>query len=701
MEYLGTISYSLAAIAFAAFSILVATHSRRSSEILFLALAIVASIAWAAASAYYANKIYIGSVTLEALELIRDITWLLFLQILLLNGSKNSKAYPLLKKLVKVTYVFYGSLIVLVAYYATDPVVMISEAGYQYRAISHLVLAAFGIFLIEQLLRHISPDHRWAVKYFCVGLGGIFTYEFYLYADTLLLQNIDPEIWIARGFVNALMVPLLAISAIRTPQFSLKFFVSHRIVFHTTALLAGGLYLLAMGLGGYYIRLYGGAWGGMLQVVFLFGALIILFILLFSGSIRASLRVFLGKHFFRYRYDYRDEWLRITETLSGQQESSELYHNALRAIADIVESPAGQLWMRRDSGLAEHDKFDVAANWNIKDAVKIYPVPVQDLLITYLEQTQWIIDVDEYRSNPGSYKGLELAEQFLKFPEIWLIVPLMHQKQLLGFVVLTHARTKYSMNWEVRDILRTAGRQAAGYLALLEVNIKLASARQFEAFNRLSAFVVHDIKNVVAQLALVERNARIHKDNPDFIDDAMTTIANATQKMNRLLAQLRSPQTVSKLVSNVNLANVLEQVLRHRAAGMPVPSLECVETNIEVLADRDRLAAVIEHLVQNAQEATEIDGFVRLRLYTQGSHANIEIKDSGCGMNEDFVKKKLFKPFVTTKGNAGMGIGVFEAREVVRSLGGTIDVESQPGKGTMFLLKIPLKNNDGIEVPEN
>jgi putative PEP-CTERM system histidine kinase len=277
----------------------------------------------------------------------------------------------------------------------------------------------------------------------------------------------------------------------------------------------------------------------------------------------------------------------------------------------------------------------------------------------------------------------------------------MHQSQLLGFTVLTHARAKYQLNWEVRDILRTAGRQAAGYLALLEVNIQLASARQFEAFNRLSAFVVHDLKNVVAQLSLVESNAQAHKNNPEFIDDVVTTIANATQKMNRLLVQLRSPQTASKSVSRVNLSAIIEQVVKHRSGSTPIPEFNTDDDEITVLADKDRLASIIEHLVQNAQEATENDGFVRLRLYTQEKQAKIDIEDNGAGMNEKFIRDKLFRPFVTTKGNAGMGIGVYEAREVARELGGTIEVESQPGKGTKFTLTIPVSGNNGIGPIEN
>lgn len=689
MASLGTVSYTLAALSFLVFAVMLASNFRKSQEVVYLAVATGGSLLWAIVSALYAADFvgveYRQSLWLDVVEAVRIIAWLVFLELLLLHGTRDTRAYLYLRRLTGASYVLFAVLIGLPFYTLIDPWFFLDGNGTQLRDSGHLLMAALGLFYIEQLLRHIEPDQRWAIKYLCVGLAAMFTYEFYLYADSLLLRHIDPEIWMARGFVNALIVPLIAVSASRTPQVPLKFFVSHKFVFHTTALLVSGLYLLSMGLGGYYIKIYGGAWGGMLQVVFLFGAAIIFASLVFSGSIRASLRVFLAKHFFQYRYDYREEWLRLIESLSSKQQPQELRHNALRALADIVESPAGLLCIRQ-----EQQDFQMAAAWNVAD-IAVSELNRNPSLSRFLQRTQWIIDVDEYRVQPQLYHALELPPWLLQMPDAWLVVPLMHQTKLLGFAVLTHARTRYKLNWEVRDILRTAGRQAAGYLVLLEVNLALASARQFEAFNRLSAFVVHDLKNIVAQLSLIERNAHTHRHNPEFIDDAFTTIANATQKMNRLLAQLRTQQAVSKNITQVELNEVIEHTVSLRAAAQPpIPSFDRLDVQVVVLADRDRLISVLEHLVQNAQEATKKDGFVRLQLYTEDGQAKITVQDNGCGMDEDFIKQRLFKPFETTKGNAGMGIGTYEARELVRTLGGHIDVISEKNRGTTFTLSLPL-----------
>jgi signal transduction histidine kinase len=99
---------------------------------------------------------------------------------------------------------------------------------------------------------------------------------------------------------------------------------------------------------------------------------------------------------------------------------------------------------------------------------------------------------------------------------------------------------------------------------------------------------------------------------------------------------------------------------------------------------------VLEHLVQNAQEATAAEGKVELRLGRQQELAVIEIEDSGCGMDTQFIRERLFKPFDTTKGNAGMGVGAYEAREFVLGAGGDIQVSSEPGVGTRFTVTLPL-----------
>ena len=174
----------------------------------------------------------------------------------------------------------------------------------------------------------------------------MFAYDLFLYSQAQLLKGIEPVSWDARGFVIVLMVPLLAIAARRNPQWSLNVFVSRHVVFYTTSFMVIGAYLLLMAFGGYLIRLYGGTWGRAAQLVFFAGAGVVLLALLASSNLRRRLRVFLNKHFYRNKYDYRIEWLRFIQTLSAPEEGVDTRDNAVRAIAQIIDSPGGVLFLR-------------------------------------------------------------------------------------------------------------------------------------------------------------------------------------------------------------------------------------------------------------------------------------------------------------------------------------------------------------------
>ena len=220
-------------------------------------------------------------------------------------------------------------------------------------------LALGGLMLLEQVYRNARGEGRFALKYLAFALGTLWVYDVFLYSQAQLLRAIDADTWNSRGFVATLTVPLIAIAARRNPQWSLDIFVSRQIVFYTTTLLAVGAYLVVMAFGGYAIRLYGGQWGGAMQLVFLAGAGIVLLTLLASGSLRRRLRVFLSKHFYRNKYDYRVEWLRFIETLSAAEEGADTQETAVRAIAEIFRSPGGVLYLRRDAD----ERFEAVATW--------------------------------------------------------------------------------------------------------------------------------------------------------------------------------------------------------------------------------------------------------------------------------------------------------------------------------------------------
>ena len=664
-------SYLAAALAFSFLGVSLLASWRGQYRGALLTLACLVTAIWALLNAFAGDRFILASA---AMEVIRSAVWLLFIWEVLAGakGIVTSQLRAFRTALISVSLL----LLALTIYVHSAP------SDLQLADImGHVILAILGMVLVEQLFRNTHPDSRWGIKFVCLGTGAMFAYDFFLYSDAMLFHRIDPDVWMARGVVNAIVAPLIMVSAARNPQWSLRVHLSRHVVFHTATLLGAGVYLLLMAAVGYYIRLFGGTWGSVLQIAFFFGASILLLTIFFSGSMRARLRVLLSKHFFSSKYDYREEWLRFTRTLLTSGQNGHIYEAAIRAIAVLVESPAGALWQAREPGAA----YACVARWNM--AEPDLAVPVDDPVVLFMESTQWVINLDEYLLEGDMYHEFEIPSWLVEMKDAWIVVPLLLQERLLGFIVLTQPRSDIHFNWEVSDLLKTAAHQLANHLAQKQATDALLVAKQFDSFNRMSAFVVHDLKNLVAQLSLMLSNADKHKDNPEFQEDMLSTVQNSVDRMNRLLSQLRSGG--ASAVTEVELFAMLQSVLGAKAALKPRPALKVDDESLSVRADAEKLTRVIGHIVQNACEATHYDGRVDVRLYARDRFAAIEVEDNGRGMDEDFIRDRLFRPFDSTK-NSGMGIGAYECQEYIRELGGRIEVKSIPDKGTLFVIYIPL-----------
>jgi len=662
-------SYASAALAFALLCLVLLTRWRGRAHARAIALASGVMVLWSVTMLWLARG---GESVIfaEVVELLRQGAWSAVLLALLGHlrvkpGARRSRlalwvagAYAVI-----VTAVIAGRLLpsVLTFYLVT---------------IGRVALPVLGILLVEQLYRNRAAEERWAIKFACLGIGGIFAYDFYMYSDMLLFREMNVELWGARGIVNALTMPLIAVSLARNATWSNQIAVSRRILFHSATLVGAAVYLLAMSSAAYYLRFVGGEWGSLMQLAFLFGASVLLVSVLFSGSFRAWLRVFISKHFFRYSYDYRDEWLNFTRTLS--QQGPGLGVRSIQALATLVESPGGALWVRREA--QDGDRFEPLAHWELPPVTATEPAASP--FCAFMEAKGWVVEVAGQDD-----VDVPLPAWLTAMARAWLAVPLMLHGRLFGFVVLQRPRSPIALNWEVLDLLKIAGTQAASYLAQQEADSALMLARQFDSFNRLSTFVVHDLKNLVAQLSLLTANAEKHRDNPEFQRDMQETVVYSVQKMKLMLQKLSRGATQGQARA-LSVEQVLKQAVALKAAFEPRPALEIVRPDAMVLADPERLERVLGHLIQNAIEATSKEGRVTVRLAGDSDHVTVEIVDTGHGMNEDFIRERLFKPFDSTK-SAGMGVGAFESREYIQELGGSLSVHSAPLHGTTFHVTLP------------
>jgi len=402
---IGTLSYAAAAAAFLFLFLLLVTSWRGRLQGMLLATASLCNAIWAGSEAYLAARPDTSLLPSDVLEVVRNAVWFAFLMVLL--GYSRQKVEPL-RRAAAALAAFCGVVLVVTLYSGA----ISGTRLVMFEMLSHLALAVIGMVLVEQLYRNVRPQQRWGIKFLCLGLGGMFACDFYLYSESLLFRHVNEDIWAARGVVNAIIVPLLAVATARNPKWSLDIFVSRRILFHSAAMLGAAVYLLGMAAAGYYVRYVGGTWGGVLQVTFLFGAVLLLLVMMFSGTLRARLKVFLSKNFFNYRYDYREEWLRFTRTLSEGEPGIQLRERSIQAIAELVDSPGGILWLSQDTG-----ELEQVAHWNMP--AEKWTEQLDSSLCQFLEKRQWVIHLDNYDLQPELYEGLDLPEWLRAVPRAW------------------------------------------------------------------------------------------------------------------------------------------------------------------------------------------------------------------------------------------------------------------------------------------
>ncbi len=683
-------SYGIAAAGFVAFAIRLALGWRRSAPATLLLAAIVVTALWAAAGIGVGLRpiaaLWLASNVFDAL---RYAVWFAFLASLLKGapGADAAAAPPLVPR-----WALAAAATGLVASVAlADGLPFPRLLGVQSPTLEfalRLGLAVFGLILVEQLLRRAQPQARWSLKPLCVGLGGVFAFDLFLYADAIMFGRIDSDIWVARGVANTLIIPFVAISTARNTGWTIEMHMSRSVVFHSTAVLMSGVFLLAVAAAGYLARYFGGDWGRALQIEVLFAALLLAAVVASSGRFRSKLTVFVSKHFFSYRYDYREQWLRFTRTLSAESSVPGVQEHCIKALADLVESPGGALWLTQ-----EGEGFRPAARWNVPAITAVEPA--ESPLARFLEHSGWVVNLDECASDPARYPGLALPDWLTEIPAAWLVVPLASGTDLLGFVILTTPRAAIDVNWEVRDLLKTASRQAASYLGQIKASEALLEARKFDAFNRMSAFVVHDLKNLVAQLSLLLKNSERHRNNPEFQKDMLSTVEHVVGRMNHLMLQLRTGATPVEKPRSTDLESLVRRVCAAKSGSQAPIALE-LEPGACTVGHEDQLEHVIGHLVQNALDASAESGTVTVRLGHEGRFVVVEVTDTGIGMSPEFVRERLFRPFETTKA-AGMGIGVYESSRYVAGLGGQILIDSTPGAGTRVRVLLP--SGDGAAAP--
>jgi putative PEP-CTERM system histidine kinase len=541
-----------------------------------------------------------------------------------------------------------------------------------------LAVAAGALVLVHNVYGQAAPGSRPALSLAMLALAGMWAYDLHLYTIAFFSRSPAEELFALRGIALAALAAVFAFAA-RNATWKIQ--ISRAATFQSVSLIAILVYLIAMMLAARAMEIVGGDWARVGQVGVVFVTTLTALVLLPSAKLRAWTRVVLLKHLFEHRYDYRQEWLRFTDTV-GRQSGASLEERAVKALADIAGAPAGLLLV-----CDEAYRLSTGGRWNW--ASPATSGDDAEPLLRHLEKSGYILEFDAIR-------GGWLAHGELRVPvpawlagidSAWAGIPLVHGGRLAGLVILAYPAVRRPLDWEDFDLFRNAGIQAASYIAEARSQQALADAQRFDEFNRRFAFILHDIKNLVSQLSLVTRNAERHADNPEFRADMIATLQSSVKKMNEMLARLSPGATRdAEPARPVEVGPLIEVIAATKGRLHPVRVSG--ETTLIALADAAGLEQAVGHLVQNAIDASPPGEPVEIRLYESGGDVAIDIADRGHGMSSAFVRDRLFQPFVSTK-ESGFGIGAYEARALVQSMGGRLDVESAEQLGTCFTLYLP------------
>ncbi|RMF18933.1 MAG: PEP-CTERM system histidine kinase PrsK [Gammaproteobacteria bacterium] len=549
--------------------------------------------------------------------------------------------------------------------------------------VCHLALSLMGLILLEQVWTNVRGFNRSGTKFLGIALAGFFIYDGALYTDAMMQNAISPVLWDARGAIHALLSPLIGLTLINAKRQPLGVQISREFVFRGTVMVLAGLYLIFVALAAWLVQAYGTGWSDTAAVFIMAIATVALLLVATSARMRARIQIFLGKHFFDYKYDYRDEWLKATRQLSLVEEDMD--SAVINVLAQTVSSPGGMLWLMNEKG-----HFDARRAVN-QPLPRHGTIDADADILVYFQERDWIVNLEEYEHDPTRYHLMEIPEPIWASQDPWLIIPLHTPEGLIGLVVLQKPIVEQALNWENYDLLRIVARQATSYLALYNAQQALTSARQFEAVSQASAFLVHDLKTIIAQLSLLLKNAERHKSNPAFIDDMLKTTSHAVQKMSRIVEQVRKP-VQQEHRREVDIIRILREAVTEAAKRQPAPELSGELRPALTVADAGQLKSVFTHIITNAQDATPKDGEIQVSVKQSPGWVVVFIQDNGKGMDPDFVQNELFRPFASTKGVSGMGIGVYQSKAFLSRMGGDMEVSSEVGVGSIFTLKIPTRS---------
>jgi putative PEP-CTERM system histidine kinase len=552
-----------------------------------------------------------------------------------------------------------------------------------------LLGAVLVLINLERTFRASVGTMRWRIKFMILGLGVLFVVRSCISSQVLLFHAID----LSWQTVNsgALLVACLLIlrSLFRAGHFDMDVYPSHSVLQGSLTALLAGIYLLIIGVFAKLVTFGGGDAAFTLKAFVMLVGLVLLTILLLSDRIRVHTSRFISRNFQRPSYDYRTVWRKFTEGTASCVTQKELCYASVKLTADVFHVLSVTMWTvdeKKEQLVFASSTFLSEAR---ADALNPKNTDMTNI-ITTLQKHPEPIDIDSSKEKWAATLRLCHPDEFHKDGNR-VCVPVVVGGEILGLMILGDRVGGGNFSQQDCDLLKCVGDQIAAGLLNARLSRKLLQAKELEAFQTMSAFFVHDLKNAASTLNLMLQNLPAHFDDPAFREDAVRVTAKSVAHINRLIERLSHLRYELKIrPAEADLNEIISRFFAEweKAAGVnlaknfqPLPKFNF---------DPEQLLKVVTNLVLNAKDAVAQNGEIQIATRRINGHAVLSVSDNGCGMNPEFLSRSLFRPFQTTKKN-GLGIGMFQSKMIIEAHKGRIEVESEPGKGTTFSIYLPLQ----------
>lgn len=546
-----------------------------------------------------------------------------------------------------------------------------------------LMGAVAFMWIMENIIRAGTEAQKRVLKYPTLGilaLGLAFVLTAVRRVSTLTMGE---EMLLLDSLVFLVGISFVIFFSIRFKLFEMDVFVSRYVVYHSVTFLIIGAYLMGMGLiilGVQHLGIHLSFVGmGFLVFVVLF----LLALLMMSKDVKARLKFFINTHFFANKYDYRKEWGELSGYLSIAFNEKQIIHVTAQVIFDSMYISELGIWIKDGNALR--------CAYGIPVSLMNEQIPEDDPFVEYLEKNPYFLRKTSRAPGDALWERIARERQgFLQKHRIELASPMMVENKLIGFIAVGAENPGTPYGQDDIDLLTAISSQSSAALMSARFAQELASNKEVDAFNRMSSYVLHDLKNAAGNLSLILKNAPNHMDNEEFRQDMLETVSQTLSRIDKVMTRLGAlPGKGERATGSTQLFSLVEGLLEKLSPRLKGITVEkSVDQGLVLIADPDMLERALENLLINAAEAVQDGGRIGITAGRDAGRIHVTIEDNGTGMTQEFLRDRLFKPFQTTK-NKGTGIGLWQVKNIVDGMGGTIRVTSSLTDGTSFTLQFP------------